>query len=54
MISAGRDREEKVRKAMGCRTLLFGGTDGTLDRERVGGERGAAPAAEPPMRTKSA
>ena len=23
VISAGRDREEKVRKAMGCRTLLF-------------------------------
>lgn len=23
MISAGRDREEKVRKAMSCRTLLF-------------------------------
>lgn len=23
MISARRDREEKVRRAMGCRTLLF-------------------------------
>lgn len=45
-----------MRKAESCRTLLFSAEDGSPGAEETagGGERGAAPAAEPPMRTKSA